>query len=445
MAGEQPLYQALLRAAARRRLHMPGHFGRSPAGGDFLTWAADLTETEGLDNLGQPEGVLRGLAERMARLYGAGQAWLSVQGATLAVMAGTLGWVGRQKRVAIDRGAHKSVLAAAVLGEWHVSWVDRPIDPAWGLSVPPPPASWPVSEGLACGILVSPTYEGIQGRLPPLPVFVDAAHGAHFGRHPTLPPHPLTLGAELVAHGLHKTEPVLTQTGILLARSPQPAVDGWWRLLSTSSPSYLLLASIEAYAAARERGDGGWGRFAEEMRQLWQWAAAEGYRIWQADREQAGDLVDVAKLTVWGDGPAMVSRLRSAGYEPEAWGLNYVTLVFGPAQGWSLTERQRAVAALGPPSAAPGYAMVPPRPGAAAMTPAEAWRQSRRRVTFRESRGRIAAAALTPYPPGIPVVMPGEVLEPEMLAYLEELRRRGGIVEGWEGGDEPARLWIVDA
>jgi len=445
MAGEQPLYEAMLRAAARRRLHMPGHFGRTPPGGDFLTWAADLTETEGLDNLGQPEGVLKGLADRVARLYGAGQAWLSVQGATLAVMAGTLGWVGPRARVALDRGAHKSVLAAAILGKWQVSWVERPFDPSWGLTVPPPPGSWPAPDGQTQAILVSPTYEGIQGRLPPLPLFVDAAHGAHFGRHPALPPHPLALGAQLVAHGLHKTEPVLTQTGILLARSPQPTVDGWWRLLATSSPSYLLLASIEAYAAARERDDGGWGRFAEEMHGLWRWATGEGYRIWQVEREQAGDMVDVAKLTVWGDGPTMVSRLRSAGYEPEAWGLNYVTLVFGPAQGWSVAERQRVLATLGPPVTAPVSDIVPPGGGASVMTPAEAWRQPRRRVNLREARGRIAAAPLTPYPPGIPLVMPGEVLEPALLAYLHGIRRRGALVEGWEEGEDEPMLWIVDA
>lgn len=447
----RPLYDAMRRASTRRRLHMPGHFGREPRAADFLTWANDLTETEGLDNLAQPSGVLRDLADRLARSYGARRVWLSVQGATLPVMAGSLGWAGSGASVAMDRGAHKSVLAAAILGNWTVRWVSGTVDPDWGLWIPPPLSSWQpaLADGFRHCLLVSPTYDGLAGAVGPLTaagarVFVDAAHGAHFGRHPHLPPHALSLGADMAAHGVHKTEPVLTQSGLLVARQDWPAVDAWWRLLGTSSPSYLLLAGLEAYAVQRDAGDGGWGAFAAEMWALWDWACARGYRIWQAERAQAGDVVDVAKLTIWGDGPRMARALRERGYEPEATGLMHVTLEFGPAQGWDDAARRQAVLAVGAPTVPRVRYAAPPLP-TAAMTPASAWCAPRRRLPLARARGEVAATALTPYPPGIPLVMPGERLDGPVVAYLREIRRQGWPVEGLELDEGAEWLWIVDA
>lgn len=445
-----PLRDAMEWASKKTRLHMPGHFGRMPEGGDFLAWASDLTEVEGLDSLSAPSGLLKQLQERMAAAYGAGAAWLSVQGATLPVLAGSLAWAPRGARVHIPRLAHRSVLAAALLGEWDVSWLEVPIDPQFGIPLPPTREMWGDPRGpLTRRLLVSPTYEGIVAE-PPIglgvTLFVDAAHGAHFGRHASLPPHPLREGADLVAHGLHKTEPVLTQSGLLLARHawPRDGVERWWRLLGTSSPSYLLLAGLEVYARAREDGDGGWGAYTDWARELWTLAERRGHRVLQALQERQGARVDPAKFTIATDGAATASRLAAAGYTPEKVGPASVTFIMGPHAGLTAQDGIEFLDTLGPPTApaVPAfYPEIPPR----AMPIAQAFYRPRRSRPLSSVHGLVAAEALTPYPPGIPLIVPGEIFQPDVLDYIGELNRQGTRVEGLERGEGGWRVWVVDA
>lgn len=451
--GDYPLREAMERAAGRVRLHMPGHFGRRPPGAR-LAWRLDLTEVEGLDTLGAPQGVLRDLVRRTAKVYGAEAAWLSVQGATLPVLAGTLALWPARATVAVERHAHRSVLAAAALGDWDIRWVPAATDPEWGVLLPTPPERWAevLAEPLDGVVVVQPTYEGLayplaevvrRARAVGAVTFVDAAHASHWGRSPALPPHPLEAAPALVAHGLHKTEPALTQTGLLLAGPDAPAerVDDAWRMLGTSSPSYLLLAAIEGYVAARETGDGGWGRFAEEIVTVWEDGRRRGFRILQDEWCRRGGTADPAKLTVRGNGRDMVMRLRRAGIEPEAWGPGWVTLVVGPAQGLPARFWRRFWDVIGPPAEPPAWwhAGGWPEPGPARLRPAAARGAVWERVPLREARGRVAARPLTPYPPGIPAVVPGEEITEAWQETLTRLVAAGVVVEGVEEGS----VWVV--
>jgi arginine/lysine/ornithine decarboxylase len=140
----------------------------------------------------------------------------------------------------------------------------------------------------------------------------------------------------------------------------------------------------------------------------------------------------------------MARALRERGYEPEATGLMHVTLEFGPAQGWDDAARRQAVLAVGAPTVPRVRYAAPPLP-TAAMTPAAAWRAPRRRLLLAQAPGEVAATALTPYPPGIPLVMPGEGLDGPVVDYLRAIRRQGWPVEGLELDEGTEWLWIVDA
>jgi arginine decarboxylase len=451
--GELRLLNAMEQAARRVRLHMPGHFGHRPPGGR-LAWRLDLTEVEGLDTLSAPSGVLRDLIGRVKNAYGAVVAWISVQGATLPVLAGTLGLWPAGATVAVERHAHRSVLAAATWGEWELRWVESEIHPEWGLPLPTSPERWaeaivPPLDGI---VLVHPTYEGLahplaqtvrRARAVGARVFVDAAHGSHWGRSPSVPPHPLEAAPTLVAHGLHKTEPVLTQTGLLLGGPdvPRERIDEAWRMLATSSPSYLLLASVEAYIASRERDDGGWGRFAETIEAAWDLGRRRGFRILQEEWRRQGGVADPAKLTVRGNGPDMVARLRGAGMEPEAWGPGWVTLVVGPTQGFSRRFWHRFWNVLGQPTEPPvtWRSVAWPGRGPTRLSPALVRRLPWVRVPLRRAAGRIAARALTPYPPGIPAVMPGEEITEAWQENLVGLAAAGVTIEGVEEGS----VWVI--
>jgi arginine/lysine/ornithine decarboxylase len=441
------LREAMLRAARRRRLHMPGHFGKTPPGGEGLPWAWDWTEVEGLDNLAAPDGVLRDLSRRTAQAFGAAEAWLSVQGATLPVLAGMLATTrGPGARVVADRLAHRSVLAAAVIGDLEVRWIPWVWDDAWQLPLPPSPAAWEAERSPRdLSVITIPTYEGLAHAPTGLiaaargqggAVMVDAAHGTHWGRAPGLPDHIMKAGPDLAAHGLHKTEPVLTQTGVLLARDGRfhERVAEWWRRLGTSSPSYPLLLSMERYVDERAAGAGGWDEFTERAEALWYAARRHGFRVLQAEWREAGGVADPAKLTMYGDGPTLGARIRHLGLEPEALGLRWITMVLGPPQDLTVDDWRHIFSALGPPPPPRAGVEAPPAPGPMRLRPAEADRRPWIAVPLSDAVGGVAARALVPYPPGIPAVMPGEQITREWAEWLTDQVRRGMRVEGLEEG-----------
>jgi arginine decarboxylase len=447
----ETLREAVATAARRRRLHMPGHFGRTPPGGEGLPWSLDWTEVEGLDNLADPRGVLKALAERAAAAFGAGRAWVSVQGATLPVLAGIVGVAPAGGRLVAERLAHRSVLAAALLADLDVDWLPARWDQDWGIALPTDPAAWAAHGPADVAVVTLPTYEGlahpaaavVAGARAAAPrVFVDAAHGSHWGRAPGLPPHVLAARPDFVAHGLHKTEPVLTQTGLLLARDGEADAERiaeWWRRLGTSSPSYPLLLSIERYIDARRRDAGGWDELCELARGVRAEAERQGFAVLQTEWERAGGVADPAKLTLFGHGPELARRLRAAGAEPEAVGLRWLTMVLGPAQDLTLADWRHLLANLGPPPPPPPLPELPPHPGPMRLSPRAADRARWRRVALREAAGLVAARAVTPYPPGIPVIMPGEEISAAAAAWLAHHVGAGLSVEGVEEGG----LWVV--
>lgn len=447
-----PLRSAMDVARHRVRLHMPGHFG-SVADGEWLDWDWDLTEVEGLDILTEPSGVLRTLKDRAARAFGAGEAWISVQGATLPILAGALALTTPGSVVVAERYSHRSVMAAAMLGDWDVRWVPPTLETDWLLPLPATMEAWKIQmdASASLAIVTSPTYEGLAQAITPLAaelhahgisLMVDAAHGSHWGRTAKLPPHPLAMGADWVAHGLHKTEPVLTQTGLLLSRPglAEGGVSEWWRWLSTSSPSYLLLASVERYLKERENGDGGWDALTDLAAHVREDGLRQGFRILQCEWTTRGQGADVAKLTIRGDGAAMARRLRARGIEPEAWGIGHITLVMGPGQNLSREDWQGIWKTLGPPTDVPPVRVCWPEPGPRQATVRMVKRRPWQRVPLKDARGVIAAGALTPYPPGVPAVMPGETITPEWIEALQEALARGLQVEGVEEGE----IWIIE-
>jgi len=236
------LLQALEGYAAQgwAPFHMPGH-KRAPLGGG-LPWELDITEIAGFDNLQDPRGILLDLSRRAAAHWGAQAAWISVNGSTGAVLAGVRAMTQRGDTVLVARNCHMSVFHALALCGL------RPVflEPEWlpSLGLYGALAQQTLDEALrahpeaALCVATSPTYEGILSPLAcPIPLFVDAAHGAHL---------PLPR-ADLAAVSLHKTLPALTQTALLLAHGPRvdhERVSREMRVFQTSSPSYVLLASV---------------------------------------------------------------------------------------------------------------------------------------------------------------------------------------------------------
>ena len=238
--------------------HMPGH-KRAPL--EFPNpYAIDITEIDGFDNLHYAQGILKDAQNRAAELYGAQETFYLINGSTAGILSAVSAALPRLGTMLMSRNSHRSVYHAAFLRELETVYL-LPAATKFGISGSVSPAH--VAQALedlpqiSAVFITSPTYDGVVSDIRTiaeivhayhLPLIVDEAHGAHFSFSETFPESALDCGADLVIHSLHKTLPSLTQTALLHVNSDRIDKTALRRFLSiyqSSSPSYLLMASIE--------------------------------------------------------------------------------------------------------------------------------------------------------------------------------------------------------
>ena len=390
---------------------MPGHKGAPgaiPAFSALLPF--DLSEIEGADNLTCPTQELAASERNMAAAYGAGASLYSAGGSTSCVQAMLALFAGEGGRVVMGRNCHVSaVRALAFLGaeaEFLPPMPQGGIDPAQAEEAL-------LRMGAKALYVTSPDYEGRLCDISALAavcqrqgakLLVDGAHGAHllfFGLHP------ISLGADAVAESAHKTLPALTPAAVLHLRDKTLAAQGRQalNLFTSTSPAYPVLCSLDWCAGLL--GDG-------SLVPLYQWAAC---RLQEA-RALAGPMAlaggDPCKLTLI---PAQVGytakqaaeALRGEGVEPEM--VTETTLVL-MASGFN-TEEDFAALRRGLQKLPPQKPLLQECPAYETLPRAASVRRAvlgrKTRVPTADASGRIAAGIVAPCPPGIPVVLPGEV------------------------------------
>jgi arginine/lysine/ornithine decarboxylase len=454
-----PLVAAVAARAGRRsgRWHVPGHKGQAieptlaAAWGDC--WAWDVTELDGLDNWAAPQGAIAEAEALAASCFGAGATRFLVNGSTSGLVAAIAAVCGEGDEILVARNAHQSVLSGLMVAGATPRWVMPEVDHLWQMPTVVTPEA--IARALAADpavkavLLVSPTYHGWVSDLGAIaaltrshgiPLIVDAAHGAHLGLHPELPPSPLVAGADLVVVSAHKTLGSLTQSAMLhlhpAAQIDRARLEQALRWVTSSSPSYLLMASLDA---ARWRA-------AHQGRSDWGAVLARVDRV----RSRLAANPDLAVLPMaTGDRSRLTVHLPGwTGYEVDEvldrdWGItaelsspHHVTFVWTPANDEA--EGDRLVAALAEltrsPQAAtreaidwPGsLAPIAPAP----LTPRAASQAPAKILPIAETVGRIAAEWVCPYPPGIPVVIPGERISAEAIAQIQQAIAAGGHCTG---------------
>ena len=263
-----PLYTALLELKARNQLsfHMPGHFdGRAMPGFDRLL-EIDTTEVPESDNLFLPEGPIKEAQNLAAGFFGARETRFLVNGSSGGILAMVGTAVGGGGKLICDRCCHRSLISALILTGAEPVWLrPEPLDGGrlWG-GVDPAGLERAIEENPdAKGVyLTSPNYFGLSGDLKRaaeiahghgLPLLADAAHGAHYGLSPLLPPSAVSCGADLAVVSAHKTLPSVTQSAYLHINGDFPLLDSMLKMYQTSSPSYILMASLDYARALMER------------------------------------------------------------------------------------------------------------------------------------------------------------------------------------------------
>jgi arginine/lysine/ornithine decarboxylase len=450
-----PLFEALLRYSRDPGVpfHTPGHkagLGLEPEWRSLPDWSGlDLTEIAGL----AWEPALTEAQELAARLFGAAYSFFLTQGATQGLIGAMLGVFPPGSTVLVARHCHAAVIHGLILADLHPVYVAVDRLPHWGLpaginrrSLEEALAAHPEASGL---VMTNPTYQGIAEPLAPIRrllagriLLIDEAHGGHLGWS-GLKGYDACGCADLWVQGTHKIHGSLTQTGLLhVARTGPPlsAVRRGLDLIGTSSPSFILLASLDsARRFLALKGRDMFGERLPGMADLKERLARLAGVAVLTDRELDADrALDPWKLVIALNGQSGYELERSLygrfGIQPEYAAGAQVTFFMAPWQQAGVLERlYQAVADISRQTGQQadsrnfGTAFdIPPlilKPRAAAFAP----RQS---VPLRQAAGRVAATTVAPYPPGIPVLAPGELIRDPEIQGLFEIERQGGTIRG---------------
>lgn len=411
----------------------------------------DVLATGGLDDRTSSGGYLADAEQLMASAVGADHAIFSTCGSSLSVKAAMLAVAGGQRELLVARDAHKSVVAGLVFGGLEPRWIRPRYDTDLHLAHPPSPEqvedAWESHPDAAGALVVSPTPYGTCADLEAIaevchargkPLIVDEAWGAHLPFHPDLPTWAMDAGADVCVVSVHKMGmgfeqgSVIHQQGdlvdpqhlsqcadLLASTSPNvliyAAIDGWRRQMVRDGRELLTRSLALAGHARGEIGRVAGIRVLE--RELLGKAASSDLDLHQI-------LVDLTGLSISGYQAADWLRAHRA-IDVGLSDHRRIAVTLSTADGDDTVERLvEALEALA--AAAPEMPAKPPvrLPDPEALdidpviTPTEAFFGPREDVPVEEAVGRVAAEQITPYPPGIPAVVPGERLSAAVLDYL---------------------------
>ncbi|NEQ76516.1 MAG: aminotransferase class I/II-fold pyridoxal phosphate-dependent enzyme [Okeania sp. SIO2C9] len=504
--NKAPIIQTLknLTQKSHAPFYAPGHKqgkGIPQALNDLLgkkVFLADLPELPELDNLFAPESVIKEAQELAAETFGALQTKFLVNGSTTGIIAGILATCGNGDKIILPRNIHQSVISGLIISGAIPIFIHPEYDSDWDIALSVTPES--IAQTLAkhpdakAVMVIYPTYHGVCGDIAAIaqevhkyniPLLVDEAHGPHFAFHPELPTPALVGGADLTVQSIHKVLGAMTQASMLHLGSKR--IDSYrlsqaLQMLQSSSPNYLLLASLDA---ARQQ----MALFGQElMSQTLELAKDARNRISQLpnfsvfDRERRSltsstgnsDLsTDEGKrLPFWIKGRKVdesyinsgffaldqtrltvkVSNIGLSGYEADEilhqkLGVtcelpSFKSLTFIISLGNIKADINQLIDALVNlaeqncrnkfnhitdfKTEIDNYLIDSSIP----LSPRDAFFAQKDYLPIEQSLGCISAELICPYPPGIPVLMPGEIITQQHLKILEQVRTLGGIITG---------------
>ena len=444
-------------------LHMPGHKRNMPEG--INPFLYDITEIEGFDNLHNPQGILRIAQEEAARFYEADKTYFLVNGSTCGLLSAICGITKRGEKILVARNCHKAVYNAMYMNELTPVYIQPEYIDKYGINggISPEKVRELLIQNrdIKAVVITSPTYEGVVSDVKAIadivhkagiPLIVDEAHGAHFGMHPSLPKQALSQGADVVIQSLHKTLPSLTQTALLHIKSDMVDVKEIERFLGiyqSSSPSYVLMSSIDE-CINRIKRDGILlfepyvkrleiiGNHAEKLTHL----KLVGRDI--VGKNEVYDF-DPSKIVISVKGTSYTGKkvydemLERFHMQLEMASGDYVIAMTSPMDSeegllrmfTAMAEIDRDIRVYGKDENV--------RPVVNYVVPNTIVIESIYKATHagkesfelgREAVGKISAEYVYLYPPGSPIIAPGELITAEALKLIDEYKQRGLEIQG---------------
>ncbi|CAN1185764.1 Arginine decarboxylase [Linum perenne] len=478
-----PLVDALKSSAEQNvaRFHFPGHNSGRAAPSSLTRligsepFVHDLPELPELDSLFAPSGPILEAQKKASKLFGSSETWFLVGGTTCGVLASIMATCSPGNFLILARNSHMSAISAMVLSGAVPKYILPDYNSIWDI----PGGVTPIQvekaleelgkEGQRTGavLITSPTYHGICSNLSEIsrichsfgvPLIVDEAHGAHLGFHPEMPSSALQQGADLAVQSTHKVLCSLTQSSMLHLSGnmvDRARVCHCLQMLQSTSPSYLLLASLDAATAQICKNpanvfNGALQLACEAKRSI---RRTPGITLLDSTSFKNFHSIDPLRITVgfW--------ELGLSGYEadeyldanhgivPEIVGTQSITLALNLGTGRD--DVQRLVSGLqGLSEAHSSYVVTKPESAACphfsemnmSMNPRDAFFAKKRRVGIEESIGKVCGELICPYPPGIPVIIPGETITEKAVSYLVDLKRKGAVITG---ASDPSLCTVV--
>ncbi|MCG8365242.1 MAG: aminotransferase class I/II-fold pyridoxal phosphate-dependent enzyme [Pseudanabaenales cyanobacterium] len=492
-----PLLDTLRICANRKNaaFYTPGHKrgqGISPAIATLMgatVFRADLPELPELDNLFAPQGVIQKAQGLAAAAFGAEQTWFLANGSTCGIEAAVLAVCNPGDLIILPRNAHQSMISALILSGAMPIFVQPDYDPTLGLAHGATPDA--IAQALKAHpdakavMIVSPTYHGVCPNVAAIaqlahhhdiPLLVDEAHGPHFAFHPDLPTPALAANADLVVQSAHKVLAAMTQAAMLHvqgSRINRDRLNQALQLTQSTSPSYLLLASLDS--ARQQMALQGYELMTRTL-ELADFASKQinllsGLSVLTTEsaRSTPGfDQLDRTRLTV------NVSGLGLTGFAADEFlhtqfsvtaelpTLQHLTFIISlgntdediqqlitgfealvDRQGdeirrQEIRNREQAISndliqnpkskIQNPKSKIPPPQIPPPQ--IPPLPPRDAFFAVSETQSLDQALNRISAELICPYPPGIPALLPGEKITPTAIAYLQQVIAAGGVITG---------------
>lgn len=435
--------------------HMPGHKRNEALFQTELPYGFDITEIEGFDDLHHAEGILKKAEERAAKLYHADETHFLVNGSTVGILSAILGCTNKGDKILIGRNCHKSVYHAMFINELVPVYVypeyEAELQINGEISYEDIKKALEKNKDIKAVMLVSPTYDGVLSDVKKIadlvhryhiPLIIDEAHGAHFGFHPYFPENSNTKGADIVIHSVHKTLPSLTQTALIHLNGDfirKEKVRSYLHMLQSSSPSYILMASIDycMYLLEQKREEL-FDPYVEKIKKLREdleglnhlkIVKTENYdnskfvisvkdtnitsnelneillNKYHLQMEMTAGSYVLAMTTV-GDTLEGIKRLKKALYEIDS----------------TLETRKGDPVKLELPKLNTRYT--------SAKVDSFIQKDGISYLEWKDAQGHIAAEYAYIYPPGIPFIVPGEEISEEAVSYLYKYEKLGFTIEG---------------
>jgi arginine decarboxylase len=464
--NQTPIVDALIQwgSLPHAAFYTPGHkrgegiSDRLKAAFGDAVFQLDLPELPQLDNLFAPTGVILKAQELAAEAFGADRTWFLVNGSTGGIVAAILAVCAPGDKIILPRNVHSSVVTGLIFSGAIPIFVrpeyDRQLDLAHCITpeaVNLALAEHPEAKAI---FMIYPTYFGACGDIRAIaelahqrdiPLLVDEAHGAHLAFHPDLPLCALAAGADLTVQSTHKVLGAVSQASMLHLRGNRidpDRISKALQLVQSTSPNALLLASLDAarYQMATQGKELLTRTIELAAIATEQISAIPGLSVLEPTYTPGFTALDPTRLTV------RVAELGITGFEADEMlidrgvmaelpSLQHVTFIIsiGNTQsdidllghGFSIVQKCSS-------SEKNMQELLPPLhiPIESAMSPREAYFSSTEIANKEEARDRISSELICPYPPGIPLLMPGEVISAAALDYLDSVLAGKGVVTG---------------